>query len=276
MFRKFASSFPFIVLAACMQPQTMTPGVTQAELQQEQILQQRYANDESLRKQEVRNDTALQMQQRLQAVFKPIARAGANVCMQMTNGRGQCVFNAMIAQGQGEDPNDVRGVNAFADGEKIVVNPAMMRFARDDNELAFVLAHELAHNILRHPQSTQTNAMAGGIVGLLVDSLAASQGVNTQGAFSNIGMNTAVLRYSSAFEAEADYVGLYIMANAGLDYANAANFWRRMSVRDTDAIYTSTTHPSNPERFVAMQKTTNEINDKKARRLPLLPEIRRQ
>lgn len=41
-------------------------------------------------------------------------------------------------------------LNAWADGRNIVVTARMMRFAATDDELAFVVAHEMAHNLLGH------------------------------------------------------------------------------------------------------------------------------
>lgn len=278
---KYVPFLAALLLTACVQPQMQTPHVTEGELAQERQIQAQYVSDEQLRKQENRLKTRLEMQQRLNRIFTPIARAGARICTQLNaagTSPGTCVFQAALSD-PGENKTessgvDTREVNAYADGEKIIINESMLRFAHDDNELAFVLSHELSHNILRHPESTQTNAIAGGVVGLLLDGLAASQGYNTQGGFTELGMQQALLTYSAQFEAEADYVGMYIMASAGYDYLGAANFWRRMSVRAPQAIYLGTTHPSNPERFVAMQKTAVEILEKKRRGQPLLPALR--
>jgi hypothetical protein len=49
-----------------------------------------------------------------------------------------------------------------------------------------------------------------------------------------------------------------------------------MSAREPDGIYVSTTHPTNPERYVAMQKTVEEISHKKKAREPLLPNALQQ
>ena len=38
-------------------------------------------------------------------------------------------------------------VNAYADGKRIIITKGMMRFARDDQDLALVVAHELGHNL---------------------------------------------------------------------------------------------------------------------------------
>ncbi|MGH8120151.1 MAG: M48 family metalloprotease, partial [Gammaproteobacteria bacterium] len=83
------------------------------------------------------------------------------------------------------------------------------------------------------------------------------------------------LAYSQEFEAEADYVALYIMARAGIPLENSADFWRRISTNDPEAItkYFLATHPSTPERFVAMEDTINEINLKITGNTELMPNI---
>jgi predicted Zn-dependent protease len=75
-------------------------------------------------------------------------------------------------------------------------------------------------------------------------------------------------------EREADYVSLYIIAVAGYDYNAAPNFYRRLASADPGSIKKSfaRTHPSSPERFIAMEKAVKEINDKKSKGLPLIPE----
>ncbi|MCI0399801.1 MAG: M48 family metallopeptidase [Gammaproteobacteria bacterium] len=162
------------------------------------------------------------------------------------------------------------GVNAFADGTTIVVTTGMMRFAQDDTELSLVIAHELAHNTMNHMTARRTNAT----VGLFFDiALAVLTGVNTQGLFSQIGANA----YSKDFEAEADYVGMYMLALSGGDIEAAPRFWRRMAVAHPASIQETGylgTHPASPERFVALEETVVEIRDKQAKGLPLEPEMK--
>ena len=115
--------------------------------------------------------------------------------------------------------------------------------------------------------------LLGGGMGLAVDILAAMAGVNTQGAFMKMGSNMGGGAFSQSFESEADYVGLYIMANAGVDYHAAAHFWRRMAVAHPDSIEHAKTHPSTAERFVAMKKAVAEIDGKLAAGESLKPEV---
>jgi peptidase M48-like protein/PDZ domain-containing protein len=55
--------------------------------------------------------------------------------------------------------------NAWSDGRRVVVTTGMMRLARNDDELAFVVAHEMAHNILGHVQTSSRSIFGLGLGG---------------------------------------------------------------------------------------------------------------
>ncbi len=161
-------------------------------------------------------------------------------------------------------------INAFADGKQVTITRGMMRFVRDDLELAVVIGHELAHNTMGHIRKQMGNAF----LGTIVDILAASRGVNTQGAFGSM----ATMVFSKDFEAEADYVGLYFTARAGYDIDKAPNFWRRMASANPGGIQQrgfGASHPSTPERFLALEKVVEEIKAKKAAGTNLTPQLRK-
>lgn len=54
-----------------------------------------------------------------------------------------------------------RDLNAWSDGTHIVVSSAMMQLARNDDQLAFIVAHEMAHNLLGHSSGAQTRGLLG-------------------------------------------------------------------------------------------------------------------
>lgn len=164
-------------------------------------------------------------------------------------------------------------INAFADGSKITVTTGMMDFTRSDLDLAVVVGHELAHNAMGHSDAKTVNQAVGAAPGLVLDVLAAIAGVNTQGQFTKIGMSIGAQAYSVEFEQEADYVGLYSIALSGFDLATAPNLWRRMAAKNPTAITFRESHPTTPERFLALEETVDEIQLKVAEGRPLAPEI---
>tara|TARA_B100001250_G_scaffold332268_1_gene297621 strand:- start:5781 stop:6905 length:1125 start_codon:yes stop_codon:yes gene_type:complete len=159
-------------------------------------------------------------------------------------------------------------VNAFADGNSIFITQGMMDFAKSDDELALVVAHELAHNAMRHIDAKRTNALGGLVIDMLIAILA---GVDTQGMFTN----NFAMAYSQEFESEADYVGLYMCELSGYDISEAAYFWRRMGVKHPGSIAQNhaASHPSSPERFVSIDDAIEEIKQKKKQGQALMPNI---
>lgn len=163
-------------------------------------------------------------------------------------------------------------VNAYADGENIFVTEGMMKFVENDHELAFIVAHELAHNVLAHNRAKQANAIIGGFVGLLFDVAAAAAGVDSGGAFSTIGLQLGALTHSQAFEAEADYFAAYAMALAEFDVSRTPAFWRRMAVHHPKKTTWLSSHPASTDRALALEKIAREIDRKRAAGEALRPD----
>lgn len=177
-----------------------------------------------------------------------------------------CDFSVILS------PNDVK--NAYADGKNIVVLKGMMDFFKSDEEIALVVSHELAHNSMKHIDAKKKNAMIGGLFGLLLDVAAAAGGVNTNGDFTRMASNAGGGAYSVEFEQEADYVGLYFMSTAGYKIDDAPNFWRRMATNNSTSITMKSSHPTAPERFLALETTVKEIKGKIDNKQPLKPEMK--
>jgi len=133
----------------------------------------------------------------------------------------------------------------------------MVKFAESETELAFILSHEIAHNALGHNSTSKKvgRAFLNAFLGPRITQMTTSG-------------------YSRENEAEADYAGLYIAARAGHDVSTASAFWRRMAAEHPQAIQGTFTasHPSLPERFLAIEATTKEIQDKQRIGAQLLPE----
>ena len=118
-------------------------------------------------------------------------------------------------------PVNLKDINAFAlPGGPMFVNRGMIEAARGEGEVAGVMAHELAHVLLRHgtanatkAQGFQIGALAGAIAGAVVGGGLGQ--VISQG--SQFGLGTWLMKYSREYEKQADLVGAQIMARAGYD-----------------------------------------------------------
>lgn len=254
-----------LVATACSQPTTKLPTYSDEEVQAEQASMAKHAINNPFPAVVEPARVSSGKRKRLQAISDKVTPKASKMCYELfglDDEYHRCNFRLELS-------SEAKGVNAFADGERVVISPVMMKFAAKDTHLAFVVAHELAHNIMRHPQRGGMNAVAGAMLGALAGAAVG----DTSGGMAQTGMELGVRSYSPGFEAEADYIALYILARAGYKIEQAPDFWRAMSQFDPTGIYASTTHPTNAERFVVMRKTIAEIRAKQKKRQPLLPEF---
>ncbi len=121
-------------------------------------------------------------------------------------------------------------INAFAlPGGPMFVHSGLIKAADNEAQLAGVLAHELAHIVLRHgtqqaskSQLIQLPAMIGGAMlgGTLAGQLA-QLGIG-------LGANSVLLKFSRGAESDADLLGAYTMAKAGYNPVEMARFFEKL------------------------------------------------
>lgn len=212
------------------------------------------------------------------AVFRSLRAAAREGAVTLELMRGETPVTVHIAPQQrcGYDfvMTDGAEVNAYADGDTMYITRGMMRFVRSDEEIALVLAHELAHNAMDHIDAQQQNALLGTIAGALVDGLFAAGGVNTGGAFTDAGGQSGRAMFSREFETEADYVGMYFMHRAGYSTEGVEHFWRRMAADHPSGIRVAGTHPTTAARFLTIASARDEIARKAANGEELRPNMR--
>jgi len=152
--------------------------------------------------------------------------------------------------------------DAFTTSEGIVVHSSVMRMARTDAQLAFVVGHELAHANLGHLQKRRANQLLGWASGAAIDVGILFGGIPTGGVFRREFSRLGERAFSVGFEREADYVGMYLLARASRPYRSAADFWRRMGAEMPGSILFASTHPTTAERYVRLEEAAAEIDAK--------------
>lgn len=140
-------------------------------------------------------------------------------------------------------------LNASADGTYVQIDGRMVDYAVNDEELAALLAHELAHNILNHPQRLTDAGVSRGIGGWF-------------------GRSAGLIR---ATETEADRLSLYLMANAGFDPQVAIVLWDRLSARTDLGFLSSPTHPGRKRRVAQLREELLALGRLRAQSSPDQP-----
>jgi predicted Zn-dependent protease len=155
-------------------------------------------------------------------------------------------------------------INAYASGSELVATTGLLRFLPDDAELAVIVGHEIAHNIQNHSGTGIGDPRIASLFDFFnsVWSAAPKDGERLRAPISQV------------YEAEADYVGLYLIARAGFPTSAAQNVYRRFAVStpSTIAPRLDSSHPASSARVVLLGEAAREIEAKRAAGLPLIPE----
>ena len=180
-------------------------------------------------------------------------------------GQGPCDWILRISRS--------REVNASASGRgTITINAGIVEMARNDDEVALVVGHEMAHHAANHIARTQGNMEVAGAVGAVVAAgaliAAAAGGVAFRGRGNErvardgeaIGRRLARLTFSRDQEREADHLSAMALHRAGYDLAAARGFMvtlARLSGRMSSSWLD--THPAGPERLAHYDAGVAEI-----------------
>jgi predicted Zn-dependent protease len=127
-------------------------------------------------------------------------------------------------------------VNAWCmPGGKVAVYTGLLPYSQDENGLAVVVGHEVAHAIAKHGNERMSQGLLAqfGAIGLSL-ALSGSPGMTSNIFMQAYGVGTQVgvlLPYSRVQESEADHIGLILMAKAGYDPHGAIALWQRMNAK---------------------------------------------
>jgi membrane-associated protease RseP (regulator of RpoE activity) len=140
-------------------------------------------------------------------------------------------------------------INAYAKFTGIQFTSGMVHFVEDDDELAIIMGHELAHLTSKHlPKNIGMAALCGTLGGIT-------------GPFAPLTAQALYAPYSRKNEREADYIGLIYAHNAGYDIEKGAILWKRFALEIPKSRSKSflRSHPASPERILRVKKVVELI-----------------
>jgi predicted Zn-dependent protease len=154
-----------------------------------------------------------------------------------TNAYVQCVGRAITREvGQGSWEIVVfedKDANAFAlPGNKIGVNTGLLKVAENQDQLATVIGHEVAHVLSHHSNERESQKFAVEQGVALIGALASPQSATGQSLMGLLGVGAQygiLMPYSRIQESEADRLGLDLMAKAGFNPRESIKLWKNMT-----------------------------------------------
>lgn len=140
------------------------------------------------------------------------------------------------------------GLDASADGSVVQIGERYFE-GYSDAEIAVVVSHELAHNILRHRARLDAAKISRGLL-------------------AELGRNGRLIRET---EDQADLLGIYLLANAGYDPMSAPAFWRDKGSAVDGGLFRSRTHASSKARADTLEAAARTIAATPTR--PIIPPV---
>ena len=148
-------------------------------------------------------------------------------------------------------------------GGKMAVYSGILDIANNDNALAALMGHEIAHAVARHGSERASQGVLFDIGTMALEKLVLGQSLSGDSRklyeyFANFGV---MLPFSRSHETEADYLGLIFMHIAGYEMEEAIKMWERMNKNNSRSQPPEflSTHPSNKTRIENIKKWIPEV-----------------
>lgn len=149
-------------------------------------------------------------------------------------------------------------INAWCmPGGKVVFYTGILPLTQDEEGMAVVMGHEIAHAIARHGNQRMSQALLVQFGGAMLSVALSQKPALTKQIFLQsfgIGSTLGMLSYSRKHETEADKMGLIFAAMAGYNPEAAVPFWERMAAgggqKPPELL---STHPSDETRIKTLK-----------------------
>ncbi|MFP5390469.1 MAG: M48 family metalloprotease [Gammaproteobacteria bacterium] len=200
------------------------------------------------------------------SVFGPLVSTQASIDMKIE--RDDKVRQVSVpvtrACGFGVELGNADNINSYADGQRVMVTRGMIGFTQSDEELAYLLAKGMAHNILNHAGS-QRNAST---IGSIIDNL-----MSVRPDTSMLIGSGGIKAMPENLDAAADNLSLYLLVRAGYSIDRVGAFWKRLASSYPSTVLNGyvANHPGTERRLAAIEKATADIKAKQSAKKPLVP-----
>jgi predicted Zn-dependent protease len=160
-----------------------------------------------------------------------------------------------------------QALNAFAmPGGKIAFYTGIIeRLQLTEDEIAFVMGHEIAHALREHGRERQGKAMVAQGLSFGASVLSQVLGYGDIGGQVARGVSSVtMLKFSRDDESEADLLGMDLSARAGFNPAAGISLWEKMAAAATSSAQGSppqwlSTHPSHDTRIAEIRKALPKV-----------------
>lgn len=156
-------------------------------------------------------------------------------------------------------------VNAWCmPGGKVVFYTGILPVCQNDDGIAVVMGHEIAHAIAEHGAERMSQGLLQQGLDIGVALATANRNPQVQAIFQTafgVSSQLGVLAFSRQQESEADKLGLIFSSMAGFDPREAPRFWERMSAASQGGAPPEfmSTHPSHDRRIRDLQAQMPDV-----------------
>lgn len=199
-------------------------------------------------------------------ILVPIVKSKNSVKLVVSRGGSLLTMNVPLTRAcdYSIELGNADNVNAYNDGRRVMITRGMMNFTSNDDELAYVMAKEMAHNSLQHAAKQKMT----GTVADIIDNL-----MQVHPDMTTMSGSSGVRPTPQELDAAADTLAVYMVARAGYSVDGEIPFWTRLASRYPPSVLNGYTaiHPSTEYRMQVMTSILADLKSKQARKLPLVP-----
>jgi predicted Zn-dependent protease len=201
---------------------------------------------------------------RVAARIEPVAE---QLCREEAPG-ADCDFRIGLETDPRMPPNAFQTLDE--NGRPIVIIGAnLLREMQSDDELAFVLAHEMSHHIAGHiGKQQQQQALGALVLGGLVAATGQAYGQPASDdairRAMDVGAYVGARAYSQSYELEADTLGAYVTARAGYSPERGADIFGRPALANPGGPAILASHPGSAQRQATVARVAADIRAQEA------------